>query len=267
MLKIIARMSRYSFLFLAVYLVLILFMPPQSFSSHGNLNLPRLPAPEEYGDVLIDKFSGAKKVMPVIFSHWVHRPKYTCRVCHVELEFSMKSSDTGVVCGGGEMTGKYCTACHDGKTSFAPKGPEGKNCDRCHNANASPNRKKFEELKAKMPASEFGDGIDWSKALTDGVINPKKSIKEDKFTPMIMTTKLSLEAEMGGIPPAVFPHKIHAEWNDCDMCHPDIFNIKKKTTKHFAMRRILNKEFCGVCHLRIAFPLDDCKRCHPAMKR
>ena len=265
MLKIIARMSRYSFIILAVYLVFMLFIPLRSFSSHGSYNLPKLPAPEEYGDVLIDKFSSAKKVMPVVFSHWVHRPKFTCRVCHVELDFSMKAGDTAVVCGGGEVTGKSCTVCHDGKTSFAPKDSEGKNCDRCHNANASPNRKKFEEMKAKLPKSGFGDGIDWSKALTDGLIQPKNSLK-DGFQPMVIATKLSLAAEMSGIPPATFPHEIHAKWLDCDMCHPDIFNIKKKTTKHFAMSRILNKEFCGVCHLRIAFPLDDCKRCHPGMK-
>ncbi len=267
MLKNIARMSLYSFIFLAVYLVLMLFIPPRTFSSHGTYDLPKLPAPEEYGDVFIDRFSSQKKVIPVVFSHWVHRPKYTCRVCHVELEFAMKASETGLMCGGGEVLGKFCTACHNNKTAFGPKGPGGeKNCERCHNANAGPNREKFEELKRKMPKSEFGDGIDWSKALEDGVIKPKNSLKEG-FEPMIITKKLSLEAEMGGIPPAVFPHKIHAEWTDCDMCHPDIFNIKKKTTKHFAMSRILNNEFCGVCHLRIAFPLDDCRRCHPAMRK
>ena len=151
MLKNIVRLSRYAFIFLAACLVLMLFLPPKSFSSHGNFNLPKLPAPEEYGDVMIDRFSGAKKIMPVVFSHWVHRAKYTCRVCHIELDFAMKAGDTGVVCGGGEVTGKSCTVCHDGKTSFAPKDAEGKNCDRCHNANASPNRKKFEEMKEKLP--------------------------------------------------------------------------------------------------------------------
>ena len=264
--KITASMSRYSFFFLALYLVLMLFLPPRSFSRGSFPGLPKLPPPEEYGDVIIDRYSADKKMMPVIFSHWVHRPKYTCRVCHVELDFSMKAGDTGIMCSGGTANGKFCTVCHDGKISFAPKDAEGKNCDRCHNANAGPNTKKFDELKAKMPKSGYGDGIDWSKALLDGVVKPKKSLKDENFQSMVIDKKLSLEAEMGGIPPAVFPHKVHAEWNDCDMCHPDIFNIKKKTTKHFSMNRILKREFCGVCHLRIAFPLDDCKRCHPAMK-
>jgi c(7)-type cytochrome triheme protein len=263
MLKIIPWKHRY----LAVCMVLTLFMPASAYASHGNLDLPRLPAPEEYGDVIIDRFSGEKKVMPVVFSHWVHRMNYTCRVCHIELEISMKASDTGIQCGGGEMTGKYCTVCHDDKTAFGPKGEDGeKNCDRCHNANASPNRKKFAALQQKLPTTKFGDEIDWVKALADGLIKPKKSLSKD-FTPMHLDRTLKLEAEMGGIPPAVFPHKIHTEWLDCAMCHPDIFNIKKKTTKHFSMWRILSNEFCGVCHLRIAFPMDDCKRCHPGMKR
>jgi len=263
--QVISRRHWY-LLVCTVFPVIILLMPLTGFSG-GDLDLPPLPPPEEYGDVVIDRFSGPKKVMPVVFSHWVHRPKYTCRVCHMELDFSMKSSDTGIACGGGEMTGKFCTVCHDGKTAFGPKGPDGeKNCDRCHNANASPNREKFEELKSKLPASPFGDGIDWVKALKDGLIKPKRSLS-NAFTPVAIDRTLTLQAEMSGIPPAVFPHKTHEEWLDCVNCHPDIFNIKKKTTKHFSMWRILNKEFCGVCHLRVAFPLNDCKRCHPAMKR
>ncbi|HVR37486.1 MAG TPA: c(7)-type cytochrome triheme domain-containing protein [Thermoanaerobaculia bacterium] len=62
------------------------------------------------------------------------------------------------------------------------------------------------------------------------------------------------------------PHAEHVRWLDCANCHPAIFNIRKKTTKHFSMRFNLAGEFCGACHLRVAFPLDDCMRCHPAME-
>lgn len=250
-----------------VFCLAVILLLPSGASTRGNLDLPKLPSPDEYGDVVIDVTSSKNKVIPVVFSHWVHRPKYTCRVCHVELNFSLKAGDTGIMCGKGVITGKYCTVCHNNKTAFGPTGPEGeKNCDRCHNANASPNRDKFAEMKSKLPGAPFGNEIDWTKALTDGTIKPKNSLTND-FKPVILDKTLKLEAEMGGIPLAVFPHKIHSEWLDCEMCHPDIFNIKKKTTKHFSMWRILNNEFCGVCHLRIAFPMDDCKRCHPGMKK
>jgi len=77
--------------------------------------------------------------------------------------------------------------------------------------------------------------------------------------------ELLLQAEMGNIPPAVFPHRTHSEWMKCDTCHPSVFNIKAKTTKHFRMAAILKGQFCGACHLTVAFPMDDCSRCHPGI--
>lgn len=32
------------------------------------------------------------------------------------------------------------------------------------------------------------------------------------------------------------------------------------------MNNILKGEFCGVCHLSVAFPVNDCARCHPGLK-
>lgn len=234
--------------------------------SHGDLKLPRLSPPEEYGDVLMKgPSSKAGAVTPVVFSHWVHRTKYTCRVCHGELEFSMKANETGVICENGKVKNRYCTVCHNGKIAFAPKDDEGDNCKRCHNADQSPNREKFFALQKSLPRAKFGNEIDWVKALDNGSIKPKQSLSGDS-QPLGLDKTLTLAAEMSGIPPAVFPHKAHVQWLDCANCHPDIFNIKKKTTKHFSMSRILNGEFCGACHLRIAFPLDECKKCHPSMK-
>jgi c(7)-type cytochrome triheme protein len=254
-----------------VLFTIVLLVTPLPASSHGDLALPALRAPEVYGDVMIDRSSVEKKVTPVVFSHWVHRVNYTCRVCHTELEFAMKANETGIVCNNGTTKDKYCFVCHNGKTvdgvtAFASTGPEGENCKRCHNADASPNRKKFEALKSKLPSADFGNEIDWVRALTEGKIKPKKSLLKDA-PPIALDRTLTLQAEMIGIPPAIFSHKIHTAQLDCSNCHPEIFNIKKKTTKHFSMSRIFNNEFCGVCHLRIAFPLNDCRRCHPGMKK
>jgi c(7)-type cytochrome triheme protein len=264
------KMERLKFKIVAIALLLIVvtaLLSLESAFSHGDLKLPPLPAPEDYGDVLMNRLSAEKEgVIPVVFPHWVHRMKYTCRVCHDELEFALKANDTGVVCGNGEVKDKYCTICHNGKIAFAPKGDEGDNCKQCHNANASPNREKFFALQKSLPTAKFGNEIDWVKALDNGLIKPKASLS-DGYQAIGMDKTLTLAAEMSGIPPAVFPHKAHVQWLDCSNCHPDIFNIKKKTTKHFSMSRILNGEFCGVCHLRIAFPLDECKKCHPSMRK
>ena len=45
-----------------------------------------------------------------------------------------------------------------------------------------------------------------------------------------------------------------------------LYMKKDRTTKSLRMENILAGESCGVCHLRVAFPLDDCRKCHPSMK-
>jgi c(7)-type cytochrome triheme protein len=224
-------------------------------------DLPPLPPPNEYGNLLINRASTANGVKPVTFSHWQHRVKYTCRVCHSELEFNMRANTTEIT----EMAnrkGKYCGACHNGKIAFRHNG----NCDKCHNGDIAYGRDKF-EMFAKIPyvRTAYGDGINWVESLRTGVINPASYLKM-KSNDLPFEKMLILESEMSIIPPSIFPHKAHTAWLDCDSCHPEVFNIKKKTTKHFSMSYILKGQFCGVCHVNVAFPMDDCKRCHPGIR-
>ncbi len=228
--------------------------------SRGFYSLPPMAPPEEYGNVLINRVAAQKNELPVIFSHWSHRQKYTCEVCHNELEFNMKVNTT-------EMThkkmkkGRHCGACHNGKTAFGHQDT----CLSCHNDDSSNIRGKFIVFSNKpFPTTEFGNGIDWVQALQRGLVSPRRYLKEETFD-MAFEREVELVAEMGRIPPAYFPHKPHLEWMSCDMCHPTVFNIKKKGTKHFRMNAILKGQFCGVCHLNVAFPIDDCNRCHPGV--
>lgn len=219
---------------------------------------PNLP-PEEYGNIIINRTSQQKGVKPATFSHWSHRRKHTCRVCHFELEFNMKLNTTEIT-ENANMEGRFCGACHNGKLAFGHDKP---NCEKCHNGNRSYGKEKFSELSA-FPKTAVGNKIDWVVALEKGLLKPSSYLK-DKPSGFPFEKKLLLQAEWANIPPAVFPHKEHIQWLDCNNCHPDIFNIKKKTTKHFSMPFILKGEFCGICHLSVAFPLNDCKRCHPDM--
>jgi len=220
--------------------------------------LPPLPPPEEFGNVLISRSTATGPVKPAAFSHWTHRLRYTCRVCHLELDFAFKRNETEIT-EAANRKGLYCGACHDGKTAFGHTEP---NCGRCHTgsiASVSP-----AALKS-LPPAKFGNGVDWSAALAKKLIAPRPALAAG-FEPLALETTLKLEAEWDFVPPAVFPHADHVQWLDCANCHPSIFNIKKKTTKHFSMQYNLAGDFCGTCHMRVAFPLDDCKRCHPTMR-
>ena len=225
-------------------------------------NFPPLPPPYKYGSILINRISEQNGVKPVFFSHWSHRARYTCRVCHFELDFEFEANQTEIT-EEDNRHGIFCGACHNGKEAFAHT-PE--NCGKCHTGTVALGRDKFNEFSRTVPKGLFGNKIDWGKALREKKITPAYSIFNKEEQPLEFNKDLQLAATWSYVPPAIFPHEAHTQWLDCANCHPDIFNIKKKTTKNFAMKYILEKKFCGVCHLKVAFPLDDCAGCHPAMK-
>jgi c(7)-type cytochrome triheme protein len=103
-------------------------------------------------------------------------------------------------------------------------------------------------------------------AAEQGLIEPKMSILEPDFEPMEYDEDFEVPAAWALIPPADFSHAAHLRWLECSSCHPDVFKVEKEGTEHMLMKHILEGKFCGACHMNVAFPLDDCKGCHPAMK-
>lgn len=225
-------------------------------------DIPHDPPSNRYGNLLISRLSDQYGKPWVTFSHWSHRLRYTCRVCHFELGFEMQVNATEIT-EEKNKNGELCGACHNGSIAF---GHTEDNCSKCHNGNVVFGEDKFKEL-ASLPEARFGNRVDWTKALKKRLIKPVQSILNDDYAPMPFKGVLMMRAETANISPAVFPHKIHNQWLDCANCHPDIFNIKRKTTEHFQMKYILQGKFCGVCHLKVAFPINDCMRCHPAGKQ
>jgi len=84
------------------------------------------PARAEYGDVVLNKRSQKEGVRPVVFSHWFHRIRFRCNVCHSELGFQMRAGANDVL-----MTdiidGKFCGMCHNNTIAWGPE-----RCDLCH---------------------------------------------------------------------------------------------------------------------------------------
>ena len=82
----------------------------------------------EYGDVVINNYSDASGMRPVVFPHWFHRIRYRCKVCHADLGFKFKA-------GGNEISmvkvidGQFCGACHNGDVAWNVE-----NCNMCHSA-------------------------------------------------------------------------------------------------------------------------------------
>lgn len=224
-------------------------------------DLPELPPPEEYGTVLIDRLTREDAADPVAFAHWSHRDRYTCRVCHFELGFTMETNGSGIT-EEANRKGEYCGACHDGETAF---GHTEEHCTTCHTGRVAGKSQMFKRLR-KFPKAAFGNRIDWVAAEDKGLIAPVNSILESDFEPIPFNEKFEVPAAWTLIPPAHFSHQMHLRWLECSNCHPDVFKIRKKGTEHFLMKHILEGRFCGVCHLTVAFPLDDCRRCHPDMK-
>jgi c(7)-type cytochrome triheme protein len=63
-----------------------------------------------------------------------------------------------------------------------------------------------------------------------------------------------------------FPHKEHTQWLDCANCHPDLFTTKQMGTVEFDKEKNLYGMYCGACHMKVAFPMNACSRCHPGQK-
>jgi c(7)-type cytochrome triheme protein len=229
----------------------------------------RRPLPFEYGRVVINNYSEASRLAPVVFDHWLHRARYTCRLCHVDLGFAMKTGTTDIRAVD-NINGWYCGTCHNGETAFDScentfVRTDEQLCSRCHSHGKKIDRKyDFREFTKDLPKERFGNGIDWEKAEDEGKIAPVDyiegvSIKRDK---LVVQKDFELGAKVEGMPDIIFSHEKHTVWNGCELCHPEIFlGVKKGTTK-YSMVEIYEGKYCGVCHRTVAFPLLDCQRCH-----
>jgi c(7)-type cytochrome triheme protein len=84
------------------------------------------PTPAEYGDVVMNNYSDAAGMRPVVFPHWFHRVRFRCKVCHADLGFQFKA-------GGNQVNmlkiidGQFCGACHNGEIAWSVE-----SCNLCH---------------------------------------------------------------------------------------------------------------------------------------
>jgi len=91
---------------------------------------PALAEDKVLGDVVfVRKTKGDEDFPPATFSHWKHRAKFKCFVCHnKEMGFEMKAGIAQITMDG-INDGKHCGACHKGQPAF---GVDFTTCARCH---------------------------------------------------------------------------------------------------------------------------------------
>jgi c(7)-type cytochrome triheme protein len=103
-------------------------------------------ADAEYGDVVMNEFSDAAGMRPVVFPHWFHRIRFRCKVCHGDLGFAFKAGGNGVNMVG-IIDGQYCGACHDGDLAWSIE-----NCDLCHSGVAGTPTQVHDSTAQKLAA-------------------------------------------------------------------------------------------------------------------
>ncbi len=112
--------------------------------------------------------------------------------------------------------------------------------------------------------------VDWGAAVTTGIIQPRDSIsgnrepEQERYHENILVMRTRIDV----IPDVIFPHGAHTYWINCDSCHPRPFSKRKGGTR-FSMRDIIDGEYCGKCHGKVAFAANsfkNCSRCHALQK-
>lgn len=116
------------------------------------------------------------------------------------------------------------------------------------------------ELILKDIPKDQGGNVDWVQAFKKELVHPRESLDPAKTPVPPFDFNIDIPA-VGAMPNVVFPHFPHTYWLDCGNCHPNIF-VMKKGANPISMVKIVNGEFCGRCHGRVAFPISNCARCH-----
>ncbi|MBI3374947.1 MAG: hypothetical protein HY017_24760 [Betaproteobacteria bacterium] len=83
-------------------------------------------ARSEYGDVVLNRYSGKGGMRPVVFPHWFHRVRFRCKVCHHELGFEMRAGANDVRMSD-IIDGRFCGMCHNNDIAWGAE-----RCDLCH---------------------------------------------------------------------------------------------------------------------------------------
>jgi c(7)-type cytochrome triheme protein len=240
--------------------------------SVGTRVMAQVPA-SEYGQVVLDKYSSKAGLGAVTFDHWLHRSKFTCRLCHVDIGFAMQANATGIRAST-NREGFHCGACHNGKRvidgqpvfgACSDSAPNSQ-CARCHSANKATHKYDYDTYTARFPKNAYG--IDWEETEATGLIKPVDVLEGLSIKKQALKSQedFSIQARVKWASDIIFSHKKHNQWNGCELCHPEIFPATQKGVTRYTMFHISSGQYCGVCHGKVAFTTQACGSCHKDTK-
>lgn len=111
-----------------------------------------------------------------------------------------------------------------------------------------------------LPSADYGNRVDWVQALETGQIEPKAAISGETEPDEVMDLDIIIPVK-ASMEHVRFSHKIHTQWLTCDSCHAGLFEMEQGSSD-VSKAKMIAGENCGVCHGSVAFPIEDCKRCH-----
>ncbi len=115
------------------------------------------------------------------------------------------------------------------------------------------------EALSVLPRDTAGNKVDWVRALDTDAIDPRESLDDDTALEVLDTEIVMRDTST--LNWVLFPHRPHTQWLACENCHESPF-VARAGANPINMGKILDGEYCGVCHGAVAFPLTECNRCH-----
>jgi len=185
----------------------------------------------------------------------------------------MQANATGID-GKTNAQGFYCGVCHDGKRQFegvtmfracAPDRVANTDaaCSHCHASRKTKHKYSYARFTAKLPKADFG--VDWIASekselvkpidVLEGVSIPRERIKN--------RADVAVRPQVEWFTDIHFSHELHSKWNGCELCHPEIFPTQKNGPGNITMYQVAKGRYCGACHVKVAFPVNECNHCHP----
>ncbi len=222
-------------------------------------------------DLDLDLTKTGSRLFSALFPHGSHTSWLGCGNCHPAIFPLERGGPPSAITMAKIQKGEACGACH-GPVAFGVRGQ----CARCHRAiparadwrPTEEPKKPIDRARTWAEAAKLlptrDDAPDWTRALHEGIIAPRPGIDPKAAGEDVLDLDVVRVPKDNEPAKAVFPHAAHTAWLVCDSCHPSPFKQEGGATP-MSMDAIGSGELCGACHGKVAFPLDACGRCHPAM--